>query len=60
MSVETEKFKKKWRREKGGHTSNEESDEKTPKAGFQNMTEAHLQERARRNSRTSITQGAIR
>jgi hypothetical protein len=55
MSVETEKFKKKWRRDKGGHTSNEDSDEKTPKAGFQNYTEALLQERARKNSRTSIT-----
>jgi len=35
MGVEAEKFKKKWRREKGGgHTSNEESDEKPDHATF--------------------------
>jgi hypothetical protein len=34
MGIESEKFKKKWRRDKGGggHTSNEESEEKTPKS----------------------------
>ena len=34
MGIEAEKFKKKWKRNHGGNTSNEESDEKSPKNGF--------------------------
>ena len=60
MSVEAEKFKKKWKRDKGGNTSNEESDEKTPHNGYQNYSEALLGQKIKRNGRQSITQGAIR
>ena len=53
MGVEAEKFKKKWRREKGGgHTSNEESDEKPDNATFGDFL---IKEKSRRNSRPSIT-----
>jgi len=52
MGIEAEKFKKKWKREKGnGNTSNEESDEKPRDGGYQSHGEHLLSQKNRRNSR---------
>ena len=56
MGIEAEKFKKKWKREKGnGNTSNEESDEKPRDGGYQQYGEKLLSHKNRSNSRYSNT-----